>query len=106
MEGLSGQTDWRTQEYRFPFIGGQMYQLIARRGIKHVNPEIWAQGQALLAGDVNAVVDGLFAAGAGAVDVMDYHGSGSPDVDLPIDQLIACGWHDGACPVDSKRQPR
>jgi len=87
MEGLSGQTDWRTQEYRFSFIAGQMYELVAKRGIKPIYPEIWAQGQALLAADVNAVVDGLFAAGAGAVDVIDKHGSGSPEVDLPPDKL-------------------
>jgi len=65
MEGLSGQSDWRT--------------FVAKL------PADFKRGQALLAGDVNAVVDGLFAGGATEVDVFDQHGSGQPDSipDLP-----------------------
>jgi D-amino peptidase len=65
MEGLAGQDDWRT--YRIAY------------------PEHFRRGQALLAAEVNAVVDGLFAGGATAVEVFDQHGSGQPDSipDLP-----------------------
>ncbi|HEV8214475.1 MAG TPA: M55 family metallopeptidase, partial [Gemmatimonadaceae bacterium] len=51
MEGLSGQDDWRT----FLFS----------------HPEKYPEGQKLLAADVNAVIDGLFAGGATQVDVVD-----------------------------------
>jgi D-amino peptidase len=69
MEGISGLSDWHWWDARFP--------------------EAFARGQKLLAGDVNAVVDGLFAGGAGAVDVFDQHGSGRPDTepDLPRELL-------------------
>jgi len=65
MEGLSGQSDWRT------FMAS--------------HPEHFKLGQQLLAADVNAVIEGLFAGGATAVDVFDQHGSGQPDSipDLP-----------------------
>jgi D-amino peptidase len=66
MEGLSGQNDWRTFDY-----GRQLY----------------THGRQLLTDDVNAVIEGLFAGGADAVDVVDAHGSGSPDPDLLLDQL-------------------
>ncbi|MGH7444881.1 MAG: M55 family metallopeptidase, partial [Longimicrobiales bacterium] len=62
MEGLSGQSDPRTFSY--------------------ANSELYAQGQELLVGDVNAVIDGLFAGGATAVDVVDGHGSGNPQPDI------------------------
>jgi len=65
MEGLAGQSDYRT------FMAS--------------HPAEFKRGQALLAADVNAVIDGLFAGGATAVDVFDQHGSGQPDSipDLP-----------------------
>ena len=66
MEGLSGQDDPRTYSFdteQYPF------------------------GQEMLAGDVNAVVDGLFAGGATQVLVADGHGSGNPDPDLRADLL-------------------
>jgi D-amino peptidase len=67
MEGLAGQDDWRT----FLFS----------------HPEKYPDGQKLLAADINAVVDGLFAGGATQVDVVDAHGSGNPDPDLRRDLL-------------------
>ncbi len=69
MEGLSGQDDWRTFQASYPAL--------------------FKKGQALLAGDVNAVIDGLFAGGAQVVDVFDQHGSGQPDSipDLPRELL-------------------
>ena len=65
MEGLSGQDDPRT--------------------FQSSHPEEFKRGQQLLADDVNAVIEGLFAGGASAVDVFDQHGSGRPDSipDLP-----------------------
>jgi D-amino peptidase len=63
MEGLSGQDDWRTFSFR--------------------HPEHYARGRELLVGDVNAVVDGLLAGGATLVHVVDAHGSGNPDPDIP-----------------------
>jgi hypothetical protein len=62
MEGLAGQDDWRT----FLFS----------------HPEKYPDGQKLLAADLNAVIDGLFAGGATQVDVVDAHGSGNPDPDV------------------------
>ena len=62
MEGLSGQDDYRTFNYS--------------------HPEYYAKGQEYLAGDINAVVDGLFAGGATRVEVIDAHGSGNPSPDL------------------------
>ena len=69
MEGLSGQTDWRTYSAAYP--------------------EHFRRGQRLLAADVNAVIEGLFEGGADAVDVFDQHGSGQPDSipDIPPDLL-------------------
>jgi D-amino peptidase len=67
MEGLSGQSDPRT--YLF------------------ANREFYKQGQELLVADVNAVIDGLFAGGATAVDVVDGHGSGNPEPDILQDKL-------------------
>jgi D-amino peptidase len=66
MEGLSGQDDPRT------FFYGE---------------ELYATGQQLLVADVNAVIDGLFAGGATAVDVVDGHGSGNPEPDILSAQL-------------------
>src|SRR5688572_12057981 len=62
MEGLSGQDDYRTFNYS--------------------HPEHYAKGQEYLAGDINAVVDGLFAGGATTVEIVDAHGSGNPSPDL------------------------
>lgn len=62
MEGLAGQDDWRT----FLFS----------------HPERYPEGQKMLAADVNAVIDGLFAGGATQVDVVDAHGSGNPEPDV------------------------
>jgi D-amino peptidase len=62
MEGLSGQDDWRTYLFRYP--------------------EQYRRGQKLLAADVNAVIDGLFAGGANQVHVVDGHSSGNPEPDL------------------------
>jgi D-amino peptidase len=67
MEGLSGQSDPRTFSY--------------------ANGELYRQGQEYLIGDVNAVIDGLFAGGATAVDVVDGHGSGNPEPDILSDRL-------------------
>ena len=62
MEGLSGQDDYRTFNYS--------------------HPEFYRKGQEDLAGDINAVVDGLFAGGATKVEIVDAHGSGNPSPDL------------------------
>jgi D-amino peptidase len=40
-----------------------------------------------LTDDVNAVIDGLFAGGADAVDVVDAHGSGNPNPDILLDKM-------------------
>jgi D-amino peptidase len=66
MEGLSGQDDPKTFDF-----GNDEYPL----------------GQDLLVGDVNAVIDGLFAGGATEVHVVDGHGSGNPEPDIPADRL-------------------
>ena len=66
MEGLSGQDDPRS--YRF-------------------GTEQYPSGQEMLAADVNAVVDGLFAGGATEVVIADGHGSGNTDPDLRTDLL-------------------
>jgi D-amino peptidase len=66
MEGLSGQSDPSTF-----FFGSPRY------------PE----GQELLVGDVNAVVEGLYAGGATAVEIVDGHGSGNPEPDVRRDLL-------------------
>ena len=67
MEGMAGEDDWRM----FVFA----------------HPEQYAKGRELLVADVNAVIDGLFAGGASAVDVVDAHGSGNPDPDIPTGAL-------------------
>jgi len=66
MEGLSGQSDPNTF-----FFGTPLY----------------AQGQELLAADVNAVIRGLYAGGATEVHVVDGHGSGNPAPDVRRDLL-------------------
>jgi len=63
MECLAGQADWRT----FVFEHKVEY----------------AEGQKLLAADVNAVIDGLVEAGAETVRILDRHGSSNPEPDLP-----------------------
>ncbi len=66
MEGLAGQDDWHS------FVFG--------------DPQ-YPSGQEMLAADVNAVIDGLFAGGATEVHVVDGHGSGNPDPDVRADLL-------------------
>jgi len=66
MEGLSGQSDPATFDYGTPQ---------------------YPSGQELLAADINAVAMGLFAGGAAEVEVLDGHGSGNPEPDLPRDLL-------------------
>ncbi len=66
MEGLAGQDDPKSFDF-----GNDEYPF----------------GQELLAGDINAVVDGLFAGGATEVHVVDGHGSGNPEPDLRGDLL-------------------
>jgi len=67
MEGLAGQNDPNT--FRFD------------------HPEQYAKGRQLLVADVNAVVSGLFDGGATEVDVVDAHGSGNPEPDIPAGAL-------------------
>jgi len=67
MEGLAGQDDWRT--YLFS------------------HPEKYPEGQKMLAADLNAVIEGLYAGGATQVDVVDAHGSGNPEPDVRRDLL-------------------
>ena len=66
MEGLSGQTDPKTY-----FFGEKEYP----------------QGQEMLVGDINAVIEGLYAGGATEVWVVDGHGSGNPEPDVRRDLL-------------------
>ena len=64
MEGLSGVNDLEMTSCAYP--------------------DSYAAGQARLAADVNAVIQGLFDAGVSSVDVADRHGSGCEDTpDLP-----------------------
>ncbi|HKP30738.1 MAG TPA: M55 family metallopeptidase [Gemmatimonadales bacterium] len=64
MEGLSGLNDLEMTECGYP--------------------DSYAAGQARLAADVNAVIEGLFQARVSSVDVADRHGSGCEDTpDLP-----------------------
>ena len=67
MEGLAGQDDWQT----FLFS----------------HPEKYPEGQKMLAADLNAVIEGLFAGGATQVDIVDAHGSGNPEPDVRRDLL-------------------
>ncbi|MBS1242141.1 MAG: peptidase D-aminopeptidase, partial [Gemmatimonadetes bacterium] len=66
MEGLSGQSDPATF-----FFGSPRY----------------AEGQELLVGDLNAVIEGLYAGGATEVEVVDGHGSGNAEPDVRRDLL-------------------
>ena len=66
MEGLSGQDD--TDSFLY---GTEMYP----------------RGQELLAADINAVVEGLYAGGASEVLIADGHGSLNPAPDLRADLL-------------------
>ncbi len=66
MEGLAGQDDWHSFDFGDPQ---------------------YPRGQEMLAADVNAVIDGLFAGGATEVHVVDGHGSGNPDPDIRADLL-------------------
>ena len=66
MEGLAGQDDPQTFEF---------------------GSDVYPDGQQLLVGDVNAVIDGLFAGGATEVHVVDGHGSGNPEPDIVADSL-------------------
>jgi D-amino peptidase len=67
MEGISGQSDWHTFSYSFP--------------------DAYQKGRELLVADLNAVIDGLFAGGATDVHVVDAHGSGNPEPDIPPGKL-------------------
>ena len=66
MEGLSGEDDPNQFRFRKP---------------------AYPRGQELLVGDVNAVIEGLFAGGATEVQVVDGHGSGNPEPDVRTDLL-------------------
>ena len=66
MEGLSGQSETKTFNF-----GEKEYPT----------------GQQMLAADINAVVEGLYAGGATEVWVVDGHGSGNPDPDVRRDLL-------------------
>ncbi|HJO02344.1 MAG TPA: M55 family metallopeptidase [Acidobacteriota bacterium] len=66
MEGLAGQDDWHSFDFGDPQ---------------------YPHGQEMLAADINAVIDGLFAGGATEVHVVDGHGSGNPDPDVRADLL-------------------
>lgn len=66
MEGLAGQDDPSSFDF---------------------GTELYPTGQELLAGDINAVVEGLFAGGATEVLIADGHGSGNPEPDLRTDLL-------------------
>lgn len=67
MEGLSGQDDVYTWH--------------------STHPVKYAAGRRLLTDDVNAVIDGLFSAGAGAVSVLDCHGGGNLEIDILVDDV-------------------
>lgn len=67
MEGLAGQDDPNT--FRFD------------------HPAEYARGRQFLVADVNAVIAGLFAGGATEVHVVDAHGSGNPEPDIPAGAL-------------------
>ena len=67
MEGLAGQSDPFT--YRFD------------------HPTQYALGRQYLVADINAVIAGLFDGGATEVNVIDAHGSGNPEPDIPTGAL-------------------
>ncbi|MFC2164094.1 M55 family metallopeptidase [Acidobacteriota bacterium] len=56
------------------------------QGLKLGNEE-YVPTRELLTKDVNAVIDGLVAGGADVVDVVDAHGSGSPNPDILLDMM-------------------
>lgn len=66
MEGLSGQSDPNTYFFGMPE---------------------YPSGQEMLAADINAVIEGLYAGGATEVHVVDGHGSGNPEPDVRRDLL-------------------
>jgi len=67
MEGLAGQNN--PFSYRFD------------------HPADYAMGQQMLVADINAVIAGLFDGGATEVNVIDAHGSGNPEPDIPAGAL-------------------
>ena len=67
MEGLAGQDDPFT--YRFD------------------HPQQYAKGRQFLVADLSAVIAGLFDGGATEVNVIDAHGSGNPEPDVPEGSL-------------------
>lgn len=67
MEGLTGEDDWRQFSFSYP--------------------EQYAKGRMLLTDDVNATIEGLVAAGATKIDIVDGHGSGNQEPDLLLDKL-------------------
>ena len=69
MEGLAGQDDPLTFEF---------------------GSELYSHGQDLLVGDVNAVIDGLYAGGATEVQVVDGHGSENPGLSRPSEDHKRC----------------
>jgi D-amino peptidase len=66
MEGISGLNQIRGLDYETE---------------EYVHAREW------LTNDVNAVIDGLFAGGADAIDVVDAHGSGNPEPDILLDKM-------------------
>jgi D-amino peptidase len=66
MEGISGQKILRSIDF---------------------GSEAYPDAQEWLTNDVNAVVDGLFAGGADAVEVVDAHGSFNPEPDILLDRM-------------------
>jgi D-amino peptidase len=67
MEGLAGQDD--PFSYRFD------------------HPQQYAKGRQMLVADLSAVIAGLFDGGATEVNVIDAHGSGNPEPDVPEGSL-------------------
>jgi len=67
MEGLAGQDN--PFSYRFD------------------HPADYAKGRQMLVADINAVISGLFDGGATEVNVIDAHGSGNPEPDIPAGAL-------------------
>lgn len=69
MEGLSGQDDPLTFDFD--------------------HKDRYSEGREHLVGDVNSVIAGLFAGGADEVHVVDGHGSGNPEPDIPLERLYS-----------------
>ncbi|MGW8183783.1 MAG: M55 family metallopeptidase [Burkholderiales bacterium] len=70
--------------------------------------EEYFEAREWLTNDVNAVIDGLFAGGADAVEVGDAHGSFNPEPDILLDKmdsrarmLYQAAWN--FCPKGDKR---